>query len=70
MWAAFVQGLDISWWMHDVGACFIGLCECLGDMALFHWLVQNQDCWLSTTRKLLSSHWTLFPVREWVWAQD
>jgi len=26
------------------------------DMALFHWLVQNQDCWLSTIKKSLSSH--------------
>ena len=30
---------------------------------VFHWLVQNQDCWLSTTKKSLNSHQTLFLVR-------
>ena len=45
-------------------AYFIGLCTHLDDIALFHWLVQNQDCWLSTTKKLLNSHQTLFLVRE------
>jgi len=25
----------------------------LDDMALFHWLVQNQDCWICTPKKLL-----------------
>jgi len=31
---------------------------------LFHWIFQNQDCcWLSTTKKLLNSHQTLFLVR-------
>ena len=30
---------------------------------LFHWIVQNQVCWLSTTKKLLNSHQTLFLVR-------
>jgi len=33
-------------WMHR--ACFIGLCTHLDDVALFNWLVQTQDCWLST----------------------
>jgi len=44
-------------------AYFIGLCACLDDVALFHWLVQNQDCWLSTTKKSLNSHQTLFLMR-------
>ena len=39
-----------AWWCR---AYFIGLHACLYDMALFHWLVQNQDCWLSTTKKSL-----------------
>jgi len=49
--------------LHDLGrAYFIGLHARLDDMALFHWLVQNQDCWLSTTKKSLNSHQTLFTV--------
>jgi len=32
-------------------------------MALFHWLVHNQDCRLSTTKKSLNSNQTLFLVR-------
>ena len=37
----------------------------LDDVAQFQWIVQNQDCWLSTTKKLLNSHQTLFLVRGW-----
>ena len=36
-----------------------------GVTALFRWIVQNQDCLLSTTKKLLNSHQTLFLVRGW-----
>ena len=35
------------------------------DVALFHWIVQYQDCWLSTIKKVLSGHQTLFLVRGW-----
>jgi len=31
--------------LHDVR---LGLCACLDDVALFHWIAQNQDYWLST----------------------
>jgi len=34
-------------------AYFIGLHARLDDVALFHWLVQNQDCWLSKTKQSL-----------------
>ena len=37
----------------------------LHDMALFHWVVQYQDCGLGTTKKLLNGHQTLFLVRGW-----
>ena len=50
-------------YLDEVGASFTGLRICLDDMALFHWLVQNQECWLSTTKKLFNSHRTLFLVR-------
>ena len=41
----------LSTWLHDV--------------ALFHWVVQYQDCRLGTTKKLLNGHQTLFLVRGW-----
>ena len=44
-------------------AYFIGLCAHLDAMALFHWIVQNQDCWLSTTKKSINTYQTLFLVR-------
>ena len=44
-------------------ACFIGLCTHLDDVALFNWLVQTQDGWLSTTKKLLNSRQTLCCMR-------
>jgi len=50
-------------------AYFIGLCTRLYDVALFHLLIQNLDCWLSTTKKF-SSHHTLFLVSSGVWAWD
>ena len=37
----------------------------LHDVALFHWVVQYQDCRLGTTKKLLNGHQTLFLVRGW-----
>jgi len=45
-------------------AYFIGLCAHLDDVALFHWIFQDQDCWLSTTKKSLNSYQTLFLMRE------
>ena len=41
-------------------AYFIGSCARLDDVALFHWIVQDQDCWLSTTKKSLNT--ALFQV--------
>jgi len=51
-------------------AYFIGLRAHLDDVTLFHWLVQNEDCWLSTIMKLLNCHQTLFLMRGRIWARD
>ena len=50
-------------------AYFIGLHAHLYDVALFHSLIQNLDCWLNTTKKSFSGHHTLFLVSSGVWAQ-
>ena len=35
----------------------------LYDVVLVYWFIQNQDCWLNTTRKALSHHQTLSLTR-------
>ena len=48
-----------QYWLYCLHDYFIGLGAHLDGVALFYWLVQNQDCWLSTTKNLLNSHQTL-----------
>ena len=57
--------MNVDYMLAWCKAYFIGLCASLDDVVLFHWIVHNQDCWLSTSKKLLNSHQTLFLVRGW-----
>ena len=51
-WLCRPSSIECEWmlitYLHDVR---LGLCARLVDVALFHWIVQDQECWLSTRDK-------------------